>query len=285
MDEFNNEAVVSEDIDIYAGWDDDPAPADDAEDISEETTEAETEETDQSESEEAEDASDDEGTEELANELDEAGKKSDQTFTLKHLDEVKEVDRDEVITLAQKGLDYDRIRAERDSLKSEKSTLKAHEDFLNELAELAGTSVEDLMVDTKARLVQQEEKKKGYDITFEQAKYRVQSDMKAAKKAAPPEEEVKEETPQPSLQEVREGKFKRFIESYPDVKSEDIPKEVWREFGDGSGRELTEIYARYENKKLREQIADLEKKNRRSTGSRKSNGSPIKEDDLYAGWG
>ena len=69
MDELNNEAVVSEDIDIYAGWDDDSAPADDAEDISEETTEAEAEETDQSESEEAEDASDDESTEELANEL------------------------------------------------------------------------------------------------------------------------------------------------------------------------------------------------------------------------
>ena len=35
--------------------------------------------------------------------------KADQ-FTLKHLDEVKVVGRDEVVSLAQKGMDYDRIR-------------------------------------------------------------------------------------------------------------------------------------------------------------------------------
>ena len=285
MDEFNEAASVEEltDEEIFAGWGDGSVTEDTA--AVEEEAETESEEADQPETEEAEDASDDDSTEDLEAELDEAGKKADQLFTLKHLDEVKEVDRDEVITLAQKGLDYDRIRAERDSLKAEKSSLKAHEDFLAELAELAGTSVEDLMVDTKARLVQKDEEKKGNTITFEQAKYRVQSDMKAAKKAEAPAEEVKEESPQPSLQEVREGKFRRFVEAYPDVKSDDIPREVWKEFGDGSGKELTEIYARYENKKLKAQIADLEKKNRRSTGSRKSNGSPIKEDDLYAGWG
>lgn len=39
---------------------------------------------------------------------------SDQSFTLKHLGEVTTVGRDEVITLAQKGLDYDRIRRKYD---------------------------------------------------------------------------------------------------------------------------------------------------------------------------
>ena len=203
MDEFNEAASVEEltDEEIFAGWGDGSVTEDTA--AVEEEAETESEEADQPETEEAEDASED-----LEAELDEAGKKADQLFTLKHLDEVKEVDRDEVITLAQKGLDYDRIRAERDSLKAEKSSLKAHEDFLAELAELAGTSVEDLMVDTKARLVQKDEEKKGNTITFEQAKYRVQSDMKAAKKAEALAEEVKEEQSQPSLQEVREGKQK-----------------------------------------------------------------------------
>ena len=41
-----------------------------------------------------------------------------ETFTLKHLDEQREVSREELIALAQKGLDYDRIRADRDRLKN-----------------------------------------------------------------------------------------------------------------------------------------------------------------------
>jgi hypothetical protein len=46
---------------------------------------------------------------------------SDQSFTLKHLSEVRTVGRDEVITLAQKGLDYDRIRGKYDAAVAELS--------------------------------------------------------------------------------------------------------------------------------------------------------------------
>jgi len=279
MDE-NKEAAVTEETDYFAGWDDDPVTEE--EEVTEETTEPETVEEDQPETEEEEDASEDDGeTEDYEAELDEVSKKADQTFTLKHLDEVKEVDRDEVITLAQKGLDYDRIRSERDTLKSEKATYQEHEDFLNYLAEMSGTSVEEVIINTKAKLVQQEEKKKGYDITLDQARYRVQSQMKEAKKSAP---EPEPEPAKDSLAEMREAKFKRFVEKYPDVKSADIPKEVWQEFGDGSKGELTDIYTRYENKKLKEQIKELEQKKKKSTGSRRSNGSPTVDDGIYAGW-
>ncbi len=294
MDELTNEAVSTEEISddiLFDGWGDGSVVEEAEPEETEEETETESEETDQSEAEEAEDASDDEAPEELEKEPEEVSKKADQLFTLKHLDEVKEVNRDEVITLAQKGLDYDRIRTERDQLKAEKAALKEHEDFLKELAELAGQSVEDLMIATKARLVVQDEQKKGRDITFDQAKYRVESDMKALKKAEakitePAEPAVeKAEEPVVDLRAVREANFKRFIEAYPEVKSEDIPHEVWKEFGDGSKKELTDIYARYENKKLKARIAELEQKPKRSTGSRRSNGNPVKEDDLFAGWG
>ena len=49
-------------------------------------------------------------------EQDEA-KDADQLFELKHLDEVRSVDREEVIVLAQKGMDYDRIREKYDAAK------------------------------------------------------------------------------------------------------------------------------------------------------------------------
>lgn len=46
-------------------------------------------------------------------------------FELRHLDEVVTVDRDKVVELAQKGMDYDRIRAKLDSAREELSELKA----------------------------------------------------------------------------------------------------------------------------------------------------------------
>ena len=292
MDELNLEAVPTEEISddiLFEGWGDGSVPEEAEPEVTEEETETESEEADQPEAEEEEDASDDEETEETEAEEDEEEEKADQLFTLKHLDEVKEVNRDEVITLAQKGLDYDRIRSERDSLKAEKAALKEHEDFLSELAELAGQTVDELMVATKARLIVQDEKKKGREITYDQAKYRVESDMKALKKAKAAEEKADEpeakpeEKAAPSIQELREANFRRFVSVYPDVKK--LPPEVWKEFGDGSKKELTNIYARYENKKLKERIAELEQKPKRSTGSRRSNGSPIKEDEIFAGWG
>ena len=47
-------------------------------------------------------------------------READQSFTLKHLGQVRSVSRDEVIALAQKGLDYDRQRQKNEELLSKK---------------------------------------------------------------------------------------------------------------------------------------------------------------------
>ena len=49
------------------------------------------------------------------------GNEGGESYTLKHLDEVRTVSRDKVIELAQKGLDYDRVRAKLDSARDELS--------------------------------------------------------------------------------------------------------------------------------------------------------------------
>ena len=281
-------------IDIYAGLSDEEMfdgfgdgteaqAATPKEETIEETPEEEpAEQIDQSEDEQP---ADEEVTEEPVAEE----QTSDPMFTLKHLGETKDYTRDETITLAQKGLDYDRIRAERDALKAEKASLQEHEDFLKELAELASEdsnqpySIEDLMVDTKARLIVQREQNMGKEITFNQAKARVREEAKA-KKA-------------PTISK-REASFIRFNEQYPNVDAESIPKEVWAEFGDGSTVDLSVAYTRYisnaESRKLQEQLNELQEKfktleqnqknKQRSTGSRRSNGSPPIDHDLD-GWG
>lgn len=265
------------DAELLAGFGDEETPVEETEAVEETVEEEPAEQSDQTVEEDAE------VTEEPKEEPAEEAKTEDQLFTLKHLGETKDYSKDEIIPLAQKGLDYDRIRTERDTLKSEQATLKEHEEFLKELAELAGQSVEELMIATKARLIVQDEKKKGRDISLENAMYRVQSDMKA-KKAAPVKTAIQES-------------FARFAELYPDVKAEDIPKEVWTEFADGK-RDLSVVYTEYlsraelrktqqELKQLKEKMsaAEQNQKNRqRSTGSRRSNGSPHVDHDLD-GWG
>jgi hypothetical protein len=71
-----------------------------------------------------------------------------------------------------------------------------------------------------------------------------------------------------------------FLEAYPDVKSTDIPAEVWKEVK--AGKNLTDAYVRYENKQLKDQLTSFQQQQQTaqanqanaaaSTGSVKANG-------------
>lgn len=72
-----------------------------------------------------------------------ARQEADQSFQLKHMDEVRTVGREEVIALAQKGLDYDRIRGkleQRDQIDSEDQEAAA---LIRAMAEKAGMGLSD----------------------------------------------------------------------------------------------------------------------------------------------
>lgn len=53
----------------------------------------------------------------------------DESFTLRHLGETKNVGRDEVIALAQKGMDYDRIRGKLGDASRELEALRSGESY------------------------------------------------------------------------------------------------------------------------------------------------------------
>ena len=79
--------------------------------------------------------------------------------------------------------------------------------------------------------------------------------------------------------------FANFLQSYPDVKADSIPKEVW----DDAGRtfDLTGAYQRYEIRQLREENKTLrqnKKNEERSTGSRKSVGATTPKDPFDEAW-
>ena len=282
MNEEINEAVETEGAEDWADsdvfWDDDPAAETEP---AAEQEEAEGAEADEPEAEETDTADDphDEGADDGAEEPEgQQGESADQRFELKHLEETRSVDREEVIKLAQKGMDYDRIREERDSIRPE---LRLYREFLKELADGSGLTVSELIDTVRAQRLVAKEKENGKEMTEAEALIKVQRGEKAksapkAEEEAPPKEEKPAEA---KAEDSRKESFARFAREFPDVKAEDIPAKVWQDFSAGKG-DLADIYARHENTVLKAKIAAMERNEdnrKRSTGSRKSSGAKAKD--------
>lgn len=199
-----------------------------------------------------------------------------QLFDLKHLGEVKQVSRDEVIALAQKGMNYDHIRGERDTARQEVARLVELENFLKELAAPQGMSVQDLMDSTRASILAERE---GLDPNVALQRVKLDRDRKAFEAQQQQRQQAQQQQTQ---EEARQrDSFLRFAKEYPDVDPKTIPKEVWERFG--AGVDLADAYTRHENKRLREELSSVtakleaEKTNtknrQRSTGSQKSAGA------------
>lgn len=267
-----------------ADWDnwDDIDLSDLKDDEAEESAAAEeAEEADQPEATEAEGA----GTEEAAGEEE---KGTDQTFTLKHLDEVREVTRDEVIALAQKGMDYDRIRqkledetASREALIAEKAG--EAERFLQELADREKITVAELMDNVRAEVLAQTE---NIDISLAKERVKIMKEREALEKERTALQAGS------AKDEERQQAINAFVEAYPGVEGKDIPREVWQEF-ERTG-DLIGAYRADENRKLKEQIEALnqqlaaqqnnQKNKKRSTGSQSSDGADKTTDPIVSDW-
>ena len=257
---------------INEDWDTDVLPGDDTADEEEQEEIADSgENADQQETEEPQDKA-----AETEVEPEKAKAETDQ-FELKHLDETRTVSRDEVITLAQKGLDYDRIRTKYDELKAGEAQRNDREAFLKELAESAGQSVEEMIDAVRARILTTKASAEGKTISEEEALAQVKQEKQEKAKQA--QEQKPEKPAEPSTEENKEAErqqsFLRFSREFPEVKAEEIPAEVWKDFSEGKG-DLADIFARQENKRLKAELAAMkqnEENRKKSTGSRATAGS------------
>ena len=252
---------------INEDWDTDVLPGDDTAD------EEEQEETaDSGENADQQEAQEPQEPEPKAEETKEKAE-TDQ-FELKHLDEKRTVNRDEVIALAQKGMDYDRIRAKYDEMKAGETQRNAHESFLKELAESAGQSVEDMIDSARARMLVNKAVAEGKTLSEDDA----MAQVKQARTAAEQTETAEKPTEKPTeadKETERQQSFLRFSKEFPEVKAEEIPAEVWKDFADGKG-DLADLFARQENKRLKAELAAMkqnEENRKKSTGSRATAGS------------
>lgn len=211
-----------------------------------------------------------------------------QTFELKYLGETKAVSREEIIPLAQKGMDYDRIRAKLDEAVAETAKSSKYTAFLDGLAKEQNlSSVDELIDHTNAQILVNKNPEK---FTIETALERVKFDREKAEVA----ETKAKLSSDKSAQEKSAQDIKDFAEKFPAVKPEEIPSEVWKAVRDGDS--LASAYGKYETaKKLAEKDAEIvalkakfeaEKKaadnKERSTGSRQSTGNSTKGDPWLA---
>lgn len=195
-----------------------------------------------------------------------ARQEADQSFQLKHMDEVRTVGREEVIALAQKGLDYDRIRGkleQRDQIDSEDQEAAA---LIRAMAEKAGMGLSDFL-DATAAAQRCKPDRSDYDAVLAQVKLeRKERGISAREDAL--------NAAQRQEQERRQADIQSFLRSFPDVKADTIPKAVWAEVA--KGRSLTEAYAVYQAEQLRREL-ETERQNAknaaRSAGSRATAGA------------
>lgn len=220
------------------------------------------------------------------------------TYTLKHLDETRTVGRDEVVVLAQKGMDYDRIRGKLDTANAELQTLREHDGWLKELA---GTqSIEDFMDGVNARRLAERDHVDP-DIALQRVKLdREKKALEAERqKAAAP---AKEAVQANDAEAKKQADIRAFVQRYPDVAAKlrtdknAIPSDVWDAVK--AGETLVSAYGAFE---ARQKYAALEAENARlkseanaakqtqknaarATGSQASAGDDGSSDPILSGW-
>ena len=241
MDEMNNATnEVSADLnDIDMSDVDFGAPADDAE-----PTEGATPETDTADQHEPEKG--ESGTDKAEDKT--AEKETDQ-FTLKHLDETKTVSREEVVTLAQKGMDYDRLKAKSEerfmALESEKKLAETRISIFDEIAKRGGFRDVDELVE---------------NIQAEQLAEQIGTDKETALKQVrleKKEKELLEKEQRLTTEKTSRNKVdddaRAFIDKHPSVDFNAIPKEVWDKVN--SGESLLNAYDEFMTEKAQNELA------------------------------
>jgi len=225
----------------------------------------------------------------------EAQPEADQLFELKHLDETRSVNREEVIALAQKGMDYDRIREKYDAGKEAIEWHAANRDsvrWLEEIAKEQGMTFGQLVDSTRAQIMAN---RTGQPLSVCQgivANERKAAELEAERAAL--ESKTSESNAEAERKAKMEADIQAFTKAYPEQAKnpESLPKEVWDAVHKGDT--LLNAYRAWENKELRAQLekekkdaerrAQEEKNKARSTGTQSTAGSKSGMSDFDTAW-
>lgn len=216
-----------------------------------------------------------------------------QTFTLNYLGAEKVVSKDEAVTLAQKGMDYDRIRQKHEETLSELTTAKDKLSFFEQMASSQGKTLDQLI---DSAMAEQLATREGIDPAV--ALGRVQLDRERKQLEAEKAKLTKGADEKATAEKKRQDDITAFQKEYPDVFAKlatdknAIPATVWEDVN--KGESLVVAYAKYERAQLKAELekakAEAEKTKQkqinksRSTGSQTTKGNTSAEDLIDRLW-
>jgi hypothetical protein len=195
----------------------------------------------------AEDTTEAEQSTEEAQEQTEAAKEEARKLKIKFNHQEMELGEDEAVPLIQKGMNYDKLQEQLNSLKSDPRL-----SFVEELARDNNMTVEQYLNAVKEQreqarlneLIQSNIPEEYAREILENRKFR--EELKAREEATQQESK-------------RNADFQDFLSSYPNIKAEDIAPEVWQL--NQQGVPLKYAYMQHENAKLQNELKVLKQNN------------------------
>ena len=173
---------------------------------------------------------------------------------------------EDLITNFQKGLNYDKVQEKLNNLQNSKA-----ETYLNEKAKELGLSVDEY-IDEVRNYEREQEKQKELERLQELMDNNIPEDIareviaagQLRKQLQAEKNELKEQKAQAEREAQKNKEYEEFIEAYPDVKAEDIPKEV---FEKAEGSSLKEAYSEWKIKELEKKLSIQEQNEKNAKSS------------------
>lgn len=217
-------------------------------------------------------------------------------FELKVNKGIQKVTMDQMKEYAQQGLDYGRVRQQRDSLQQSlneqmqwRNQNEAHLNELSEVAKAAGMDIPGLISSLRVNMLVQQ------GMSRETAQERIRAERAERQVAANQQQAQQQRSAQAQQEQARqrqEQDVQNFLRIYSGVDPKTIPQSVWAEVRNGDT--LVSAYGRYQNQQLQNQIKELNAKleaqkqnnnnKQRSLGSVKSSGNNSVKDDFMDGF-
>ena len=209
-------------------------------------------------------------------------------LTLKYMDETKSVTREEAIELAQKGMNYDRVKTERDSLRAFRADNQDAIDLIRSYAEKTGMTIPEYVDFCRTQDIMRE-KQIGEDEAKERLsleKREMAVSKKEAEQAQLEADRADEEQKAQSDQERVRREVQQFLADYPDVKPEEVPSEVF-EIVERYGCSLSVAYGKWRIAKQDQELSALRAQSvarQKSPGSLSGSVTTPKRDPAFDGW-
>lgn len=204
--------------------------------------------------------------------------------------EVRQANEAEMVALAQKGMDYDRIRSQYDEFKPVM-------EMVNRFANQQGLNTKDYisMLRTQAKQAEglsEADARRSVELEDREAVVAVAE----AERQAQQDAMAQAQRAEAEAASRRQADIQEFQQTFPEAAKDpnNIPPQVWADVRNGSS--LVAAYARYAVQQARQDAADAKRETasvqqnqrnaERSTGSMRSAGDGLKSKDPFLeGWG